>query len=139
MPTRHGAPTTHRPPAARTTPNDDASARNHPQTRRHFRATPAKLPCRGPDFPAAVTRANRALAEFRIRGVSTNTPFLPGELDAADSHASDLHPSFIYERPTPGRIHLPPAGATRMLHRPPALHSPAPEPASTPHRRLDQH
>ena len=31
-----------------------------------------KLTCRGRDFPAAVARARRALAEFRIRGVSTN-------------------------------------------------------------------
>ncbi|RIJ02981.1 hypothetical protein DZF93_18040, partial [Clavibacter michiganensis subsp. insidiosus] len=31
-------------------------------------------------MPAAVTRAKRALAEFRIRGVSTNIPFLQGVL-----------------------------------------------------------
>ena len=41
----------------------------------------AKLTCRGRDFPAAVARARRALAEFRIRGVATNIPFLRAVLD----------------------------------------------------------
>ncbi len=34
-----------------------------------------KLTCRGRDFRSAVVRARRAVAEFRIRGVSTNIPF----------------------------------------------------------------
>ncbi|PJI51398.1 hypothetical protein CTI14_61115, partial [Methylobacterium radiotolerans] len=32
------------------------------------------LTCRGRDYATAVKRARRALAEFRIRGVSTNIP-----------------------------------------------------------------
>ena len=35
-----------------------------------------KLTCRGRDFTTAVERARRAIAEFRIRGVATNIPFL---------------------------------------------------------------
>src|SRR3954466_2735072 len=42
----------------------------------HFDSIPVKMACRGRDFAAAVTRARRGLAEFRLRGVSTNIPFL---------------------------------------------------------------
>nr|BFF11101.1 hypothetical protein GCM10025699_24040 [Microbacterium flavescens] len=59
----------------------------------------AKLTCRGRDFPAAVTRARRALAEFRIRGVATNIPFLRAVLDDEAFVAGDLSTSFIDERP----------------------------------------
>src|SRR5690606_32988169 len=46
----------------------------------HFDSMLAKLTCRGRDFESAVMRARRALAEFRIRGVATNIPFLQGVL-----------------------------------------------------------
>ena len=59
----------------------------------------AKLTCRGRDFPTAVARARRALAEFRIRGVSTNIPFLQAVLDDPDFMAGDISTSFIDERP----------------------------------------
>src|SRR3546814_217762 len=38
----------------------------------HFDSMLVKMTCRGRDFTAAVERAKRGLAEFRIRGVSTN-------------------------------------------------------------------
>ena len=47
----------------------------------HFDSMLVKLTCRGRDLPIAVRRARRALAEFRIRGVSTNIPFLEAVLD----------------------------------------------------------
>ena len=62
----------------------------------------AKLTCRGRDFPAAVARAKRALAEFRIRGVSTNIPFLQAVLEDPAFVAGDLSTSFIDERPRAG-------------------------------------
>ncbi|WP_066039003.1 pyruvate carboxylase [Herbiconiux solani] len=65
----------------------------------HFDSMLAKMTCRGRDFPAAVRRARRALAEFRIRGVSTNIPFLQGVLDDPSFAAGDLSTSFIEERP----------------------------------------
>ncbi|PSL39355.1 pyruvate carboxylase [Labedella gwakjiensis] len=65
----------------------------------HFDSMLAKLTCRGRDFPAAVSRARRALAEFRIRGVSTNIPFLQAVLDDPSFVAGDLSTSFIEERP----------------------------------------
>ncbi|EUA29761.1 biotin carboxylase C-terminal domain protein [Mycobacterium intracellulare] len=58
-----------------------------------------KLSCRGRDFPTAVRRARRAVAEFRIRGVSTNIPFLQAVLDDPDFQAGRITTSFIEERP----------------------------------------
>ena len=52
----------------------------------HFDSMLVKLTCRGRDYPAAVARARRALAEFRIRGVSTNISFLQAVLDDAGLH-----------------------------------------------------
>ncbi len=65
----------------------------------HFDSMLVKLTCRGRDFPAAVTRARRAIAEFRIRGVSTNIPFLQAVLDDPDFSAGRITTSFINERP----------------------------------------
>ncbi|WP_395243341.1 pyruvate carboxylase [Agromyces sp. MMS24-K17] len=65
----------------------------------HFDSMLAKLTCRGRDHVAAVARAKRALAEFRIRGVSTNIPFLQAVLEDPAFVAGDLSTSFIEERP----------------------------------------
>ncbi len=65
----------------------------------HFDSMLVKLICRGRDFSTAVARARRALAEFRIRGVATNIPFLQAVLEDADFAAGDLSTSFIDERP----------------------------------------
>ncbi len=65
----------------------------------HFDSMLVKVTCRGRDFPAAVRRARRAIAEFRIRGVSTNIPFLAAVLDDPDFQAGRITTSFIDERP----------------------------------------
>ncbi|MCT9626591.1 pyruvate carboxylase [Pseudarthrobacter equi] len=65
----------------------------------HFDSLLVKLTCRGRDYPAAVARARRALAEFRIRGVSTNIPFLQAVLDDPDFIAGDVATNFIDQRP----------------------------------------
>ncbi|MGH3879349.1 MAG: pyruvate carboxylase [Actinophytocola sp.] len=65
----------------------------------HFDSMLVKLSCRGRDFTAAVARARRAVAEFRIRGVATNIPFLQAVLDDADFLAGNVTTSFIEERP----------------------------------------
>ena len=43
-----------------------------------------KMTARGPDFQSAVTRRSARLAEFRIRGLATNIPFLQAVLDDPD-------------------------------------------------------
>jgi pyruvate carboxylase len=65
----------------------------------HFDSMLIKLTCRGRDFGTAVRRARRAVAEFRIRGVSTNIPFLQAVLDDPDFQAGLVTTSFIDERP----------------------------------------
>jgi pyruvate carboxylase len=65
----------------------------------HFDSMLVKLTCRGRDFATAVARARRAIAEFRIRGVSTNIPFLQAVLDDPDFQAGRVTTSFIDERP----------------------------------------
>lgn len=65
----------------------------------YFDSMLVKLTCRGADFATAVRRARRAVAEFRIRGVSTNIPFLAAVLDDPDFVAGRVTTSFIDERP----------------------------------------
>ncbi|GAB0108002.1 pyruvate carboxylase [Nocardia sp. JMUB6875] len=65
----------------------------------YFDSMLVKLTCRGRDFETAVARARRAVAEFRIRGVTTNIPFLMAVLDDPDFRAGKVTTSFIDERP----------------------------------------
>ncbi|MGY1704513.1 pyruvate carboxylase [Geodermatophilus sp. SYSU D00697] len=65
----------------------------------HFDSMLVKLTCRGRDFGIAVARARRAVAEFRIRGVATNIPFLQAVLDDPDFRAGRVTTSFIEQRP----------------------------------------
>ncbi|MEO6942797.1 MAG: pyruvate carboxylase, partial [Terrimesophilobacter sp.] len=65
----------------------------------HFDSMLVKMTCRGRDFTAALERAKRGLAEFRIRGVSTNIPFLQAVLEDPSFAAGDISTSFIDERP----------------------------------------
>ncbi|MFD3732112.1 pyruvate carboxylase [Streptomyces sp. NPDC058632] len=65
----------------------------------HFDSMLVKLTCRGRDFATAVGRARRAVAEFRIRGVSTNIPFLQAVLDDPEFRAGQVTTSFIEQRP----------------------------------------
>ncbi|HET8599943.1 MAG TPA: pyruvate carboxylase [Segeticoccus sp.] len=81
----------------------------------HFDSMLVKLTCRGRDFPTAVNRARRALAEFRIRGVSTNIPFLQALLEEPDFVAGRLSTSFIDERPYLTTARVPADRGTRLL------------------------
>jgi pyruvate carboxylase len=65
----------------------------------HFDSMLVKMTCRGRDFPSAVGRARRGLAEFRIRGVSTNIPFIQAVLEDPQFIAGDVSTAFIDERP----------------------------------------
>ncbi len=65
----------------------------------HFDSMLVKLTCRGRNLAAAARRAYRALTEFRIRGVSTNIPFLEAVITDPDFLAGRATTSFIDERP----------------------------------------
>ena len=81
----------------------------------HFDSMLVKLTCRGRDFSIAAARAKRALAEFRIRGVSTNIPFLQAVLDDPDFRAGRVTTSFIDDRPQLLTAHIPADRGTKML------------------------
>ncbi|OZE28892.1 pyruvate carboxylase [Rhodococcus sp. 05-2254-6] len=65
----------------------------------YFDSMLVKLTCRGRTFDDAVARARRGIAEFRIRGVATNIPFLQSVLADPDFRAGHITTSFIEERP----------------------------------------
>jgi pyruvate carboxylase len=82
----------------------------------HFDSMLVKLTCRGRDFSTAVTRAKRGLAEFRVRGVSTNIPFLQAVVDDPDFRAGRVTTSFIEERPHLLTAHIPADRGTKILN-----------------------
>ncbi|MGH3771746.1 MAG: pyruvate carboxylase [Pseudonocardiaceae bacterium] len=78
---------------------DGGTLQTGAQVSAYFDSLLVKVTCRGRDFPTAVRRARRALAEFRIRGVATNIPFLLALLDEPDFVAGKVTTSFIEQRP----------------------------------------
>ena len=94
-----GKITTYRSPGGAGIRLDGGTVQTGAQISPHFDSMLAKMTARGRDFPAAVARSKRALAEFRIRGVTTNIPFLQAVLDDPAFVAGDLSTSFIEERP----------------------------------------
>ncbi len=82
----------------------------------HFDSMLVKLTCRGRDFGTAVRRARRALAEFRIRGVSTNIGFLQAVLDDPDFLAGRVTTSFIDQRPALLTARTSADRGTKILH-----------------------
>ena len=81
----------------------------------HFDSLLVKLTCRGPDLPAAIRRARRALAEFRIRGVPTNIAFLTAVLDDPDFQAGRVTTSFIEDHPGLLAPRIPADRGTKLL------------------------
>ena len=66
----------------------------------YFDSLLVKLICRGRTFEQAVARARRTLAEFRIRGVSTNIPFLQSVLEDPDFMPGMSRPPSLRSDPT---------------------------------------
>ena len=94
-----GKITTYRSPGGAGVRLDGGTTYTGAEVSPHFDSMLTKLTCRGRNFTAAVERAQRAVAEFRIRGVSTNIPFLQAVLDDPDFRAGRLTTSFIEEHP----------------------------------------
>jgi len=65
----------------------------------HFDSMLVKLTCRGRDYATAVGRVRRALAEFRVRGVATNIPFLMNVMDDPQFLSGDVATDFIDKHP----------------------------------------
>src|SRR6478752_7106093 len=111
-----GRITTYRSPGGAGIRLDGGTTAAGSQISPHFDSMLAKLTCRGRDFPAAVARAKRALAEFRIRGVATNIPFLRAVLDDPAFVSGDLSTAFIEERPSLLTAHPSRDRATKLIN-----------------------
>jgi pyruvate carboxylase len=94
-----GRITTYRSPGGAGVRLDGGTTYSGAEVSAHFDSMLAKLTCRGRDFRTAVARARRAVAEFRIRGVSTNIPFLQAVLDDPDFRSGHITTAFIEEHP----------------------------------------
>ncbi|NXJ58203.1 PYC protein, partial [Spizaetus tyrannus] len=95
---------------------DGASAFQGALISPHYDSLLVKVVAHGPDQPAAAAKMSRALAEFRIRGVKTNIPFLQNVLahpqflgGAADTQFIDENPELFHLRPGQNR-------AQKLLH-----------------------
>jgi len=110
-----GKITTYRSPGGAGIRLDGGTVAAGAQISPHFDSMLVKMTCRGRDFAAAVVRARRGLAEFRLRGVTTNIPFLQAVLDDPDFIAGDLSTSFIEERPWLVRGHQSKDRGTKVL------------------------
>ncbi len=94
-----GRITTYRSPGGAGVRLDGGTTYTGAEVSAHFDSMLAKLTCRARTFDKAVERARRALAEFRIRGVSTNIPFVQAVLDDPDFAAGRVTTSFIETHP----------------------------------------
>ncbi|HYH35107.1 MAG TPA: pyruvate carboxylase, partial [Nocardioides sp.] len=94
-----GRITTYRSPGGAGVRLDGGTTYTGAEVSAHFDSMLSKLTCRGATFEKAVERARRAVAEFRIRGVSTNIAFLQAVLDDPDFRAGRVTTSFIETHP----------------------------------------
>jgi len=94
-----GTITTYRSPGGGGVRLDGGTVYTGAEVSAHFDSMLAKLTCRAATFDKAVEKARRAVAEFRIRGVSTNIPFLQAVLDDPDFAAGRVTTSFIETHP----------------------------------------
>ncbi|MGE3193793.1 MAG: pyruvate carboxylase [Microbacteriaceae bacterium] len=111
-----GKITTYRSPGGAGIRLDGGTVAAGAQVSPHFDSMLVKMICRGRDFPTAVRRARRGLAEFRLRGVATNIPFLQAVFDDPDFLAGDVSTSFIEERPWLVRGHVSKDRGTKILN-----------------------
>jgi pyruvate carboxylase len=94
-----GVITTYRSPGGPGIRVDGGTVYTGAEVSAHFDSMLAKLTCRGRTFDKAVEKARRAVAEFRIRGVSTNIPFLQAVLTDPDFAGGHVTTSFIETHP----------------------------------------
>lgn len=94
-----GKITTYRSPGGAGIRLDGGTTATGSEVSPYFDSLLVKLITRGRDLKTAISRSSRALAEFRIRGVSTNIAFLQGVLADPSFMAGELSTAFIDERP----------------------------------------
>ncbi len=78
---------------------DEGSAYVGADVSPYFDSLLLKVTARAADFPTAIARARRAVAEVRVRGVTTNQTFVSAILQDADFQAGLTYTTFVEDRP----------------------------------------
>ena len=81
----------------------------------YFDSMIEKITCRGRDFETVIRRLRRTLAEYRVRGVATNQPFLRAILDDEQFTSGAVTTNFIDQRPELTAASVGANRATRLL------------------------
>lgn len=81
----------------------------------YFDSMIEKITCRGRDFETVIRRLRRTLAEYRVRGVATNQPFLRAILEDEEFVRGGVTTNFIDQRPELTAASVGANRATRLL------------------------
>ncbi len=81
----------------------------------YFDSMIEKVTCRGRDFETVIRRLRRTLAEYRVRGVATNQPFLRAILEDEQFTTGVVTTNFIDQRPELTAASVGANRATRLL------------------------
>ncbi|KAM5319095.1 pyruvate carboxylase, mitochondrial isoform 1-T1 [Glossophaga mutica] len=95
---------------------DNASAFQGAVISPHYDSLLVKVIAHGKDHPTAATKMSRALAEFRVRGVKTNIPFLQNVLNNQQFLAGTVDTQFIDENPELFQLRPTQNRAQKLLH-----------------------
>ncbi len=106
---------TYRSPAGFGIRLDGASAYGGAVITPYYDSLLVKMTSWGRSFPEACQRMDRALREFRIRGVKTNIPFLDNLVNHPKFQAGETTTSFLAENPGLFRFALRRDRATKLL------------------------
>ena len=96
----YGKIQTYRSPAGFGIRLDGASAYGGAVITPFYDSLLVKVTAWGRDFPEACARMDRALREFRIRGVKTNVPFLENVVNHPEFQAGRINTSFLANTPS---------------------------------------
>ncbi|MCL4841004.1 MAG: pyruvate carboxylase [Bryobacteraceae bacterium] len=112
----YGKIQTYRSPAGHGLRLDGASAYGGAVITPYYDSLLVKVTAWGPRFEIACQRMDRALREFRIRGVKTNIPFLENVVSHPDFQAGHVTTTFIEHTPALFRFKTRQDRATRLLN-----------------------
>jgi pyruvate carboxylase len=111
----YGRIQTYRSPAGFGIRLDGASAYGGAVITPYYDSLLVKVTAKGGDLPQACQRMDRALREFRIRGVKTNIPFLENVVTHPDFQAGRVTTSWLEHTPELFRFRPRQDRATRLL------------------------
>ncbi|MGC1618848.1 MAG: pyruvate carboxylase [Candidatus Acidiferrum sp.] len=111
----YGKLTTYRSPAGFGIRLDGGTAYAGAVLAAYYDSLLVKVTAWGTKLPEACQRMDRALREFRIRGVKTNIPFLENVVNHPRFRAGDVTTSFLNEYPDLFHLHRRGDRATKLL------------------------